>query len=103
MAAQGAYFLRERAKSEGGTVKTVKQEFSMEQQGEGGRGSGSERGELIITPEAIVFSLSPEHRRQARECLRKSGEIRISFQEVSVTSLREIRELSEATVDPIVD
>lgn len=55
----------------------------------------SEHDKLIVTPSALVFSLSPEHRRQAEECLRKSGEIRLSFAEVSVSSLTEIRDLSE--------
>jgi hypothetical protein len=56
--------------------------------------SRSERGQLIVAPGAVIFSLSPEHRKQARECLRRSGEIRISIQELSVTSLTEVRELT---------
>ena len=58
------------------------------------QGFESKRGHVAITPEAIVFSLTPEHREQARDCLRKSGEIRLSFQELSTTSLTEIREMN---------
>jgi hypothetical protein len=54
----------------------------------------SKRGHLAITPGAIVFALTPEHREQARQCLEKSGEIHISFQELSATSLTEIREMN---------
>jgi hypothetical protein len=54
----------------------------------------SKEGHLAITPGAIVFALTPEHRKQARECLKNSGEIRISFQELSTTSLTEIREMN---------
>ena len=54
----------------------------------------SKRGHVAITPEAIVFALTPEHRERARECLKKTGEIRLSFQELSTTSLTEIREMN---------
>jgi hypothetical protein len=54
----------------------------------------SKQGHLAVTPDAIVFALTPEHRKQARECLERSGEIRISFQELSITSLTEIREMN---------
>ncbi len=54
-----------------------------------------EAGQVVFAQSAVVFSLSPEHRRQAQECLRKSGEIRFSFQELSVSNLGEIRDLSD--------
>ncbi len=60
----------------------------------GFEGLESRRGHLAITPSAILFSLTPEHREKARECLHKSGEIRISFAELSITSLTDIRELN---------
>jgi hypothetical protein len=54
----------------------------------------SKRGHLAITPGAIVFALTPEHVKKAHECLERSGEIRISFKELSTTSLIEIREMN---------
>lgn len=56
---------------------------------------GGESGQVVLTRSAVIFSLSPEHRRQAQECLRKSGEIRFSFQELSVSNLGEIRDISD--------
>jgi hypothetical protein len=57
--------------------------------------STSEPAQVVLTRSALIFSLSPEHRRQAQECLSKSGEIRFSFQELSVSNLGEIRDLSD--------
>jgi hypothetical protein len=52
------------------------------------------RGHLVVTPNALVFALTDEFREEAARCLERSGEIRISFTEVSVTNLTDIRELS---------
>jgi len=43
----------------------------------------------VITPAALVFYLSEEHQEKARECLKKSGKITISFKEITVTKLPE--------------
>jgi hypothetical protein len=52
------------------------------------------RPHVVVTPSTLVFSLAPEHLDQARQCIEKSGQLSISFKEVSVTNLTEIRELS---------
>jgi hypothetical protein len=57
------------------------------------------RAQRIVTPSALVFTLTPEHRRQAGECLRNSGEIRITFREISVTSLTDVREIDSMVID----
>ncbi|MEU8547245.1 ApyA family aminopyruvatide-related RiPP [Streptomyces roseoverticillatus] len=49
--------------------------------------------QVVVTPASVVFSLTPEHREKAQQCLDNSGQVRISFSEVSVTNLTEIREL----------
>lgn len=58
----------------------------------------SESPQVIVTPSSLVFSLTPEHQAKARGCLETSGEIRISFEQVSVTNLTEIRELGREGV-----
>ena len=40
-----------------------------------------------ITSKSITFSLTPAEVKAARECLKKSGEIRYSFKEVRVSKL----------------
>lgn len=52
------------------------------------------QGHLLFSPSAVVFSLSPEHRRAAAKCLRSNGEIRISFKDVAITDLTGIRVLN---------
>jgi hypothetical protein len=47
-------------------------------------------GHLMFSPSAVVFTFTDEHRRQAAKCLRESGEIRISFRDISVTDLSHI-------------
>ncbi|UUU37480.1 hypothetical protein [Streptomyces sp. NBC_00162] len=58
----------------------------------------TEGPQVIVTPSSLLFTLTPEHREKARSCLETSGEIRISFEEVSVTNLTEIRELGREGV-----
>ncbi len=60
---------------------------------ESGMAKYEDAAQVVVTPASVVFSLTPEHREQAQRCLEKSGEVRISFSEVSVTNLTEIREL----------
>ncbi len=47
---------------------------------------------VVVTPASVVFSLSAEHQAKARKCLEESGEIKMSFREISVTNLTDIRE-----------
>lgn len=46
-----------------------------------------EESHLVVTPEALVISLGPEHQREAKACLERSGEIRFSLREVAVSEL----------------
>lgn len=60
--------------------------------------SKGEPTQVVLARNAVVFSLSPEHREKAQECLRKSGEIRFSFQELTVSNLGEIRDLDDGVL-----
>lgn len=51
-------------------------------------------GHLLFSPSAVVFGFSDEHRKSAAKCLRENGEIRISFQDLTVTDLSHIRVLN---------
>lgn len=51
-------------------------------------------GHMLFSPSAVVFALSPEHRRQAAKCLRSNGEIRLSFKDVAITDLTGVRLLN---------
>jgi hypothetical protein len=46
---------------------------------------------VVVTPQALVVSLSEADQRAAKQCLEKSGEVRFSMREVSVTNLPEAR------------
>lgn len=48
---------------------------------------------VVITPTGISFVFNEEDQRRARECLERSGEIRINFGEISLSSLTEVRRL----------
>lgn len=52
------------------------------------------RGHLMFSPSAVVFSFSDEHRKQAASCLRRNGEVKISFSDISITDLSGIRQLN---------
>jgi len=71
----------------------------MEENYEAGRGSEElapefTGGHVLFSPSAVVFAFSDDHRRQAAKCLRENREIKISFRDITVTDLSEIRELS---------
>jgi hypothetical protein len=57
-------------------------------------------GHVMFSPSAVVFAFSDDHRRQASKCLRENGEIKLSFRDISVTDLSEIRAISGG--DPVV-
>lgn len=52
---------------------------------------GEHETHIIATPQALVITLSEEHRRAARQCMETSGRITFSMEEVSVTKLPELR------------
>jgi len=55
---------------------------------------------VVMTPTGVTFVLNEEDQRQARRCLERSGEIRINFGEVTVSSLSEIRRLERFADKP---
>jgi hypothetical protein len=42
---------------------------------------------IVVTPHALVVTLSPAMQRSAQECLKRSGKVTFSMKEVSVTRL----------------
>jgi hypothetical protein len=55
---------------------------------------------IVMTPTGVTFVLNEEDQRHARRCLERSGEIRINFGEVRVSSLSEIRRLEHFAGTP---
>jgi hypothetical protein len=45
------------------------------------------RGNVKLTPSSVAFTLNAEQKQQAKRCLAETGQIRLSFKEVSVTKL----------------
>ncbi|HEU5269364.1 MAG TPA: hypothetical protein VFU36_05510 [Jatrophihabitans sp.] len=50
-------------------------------------------GHVLFSPSAVVFTFTDTHRQHAAKCLRENGEIKISFRDISVTDLSDIRAL----------
>jgi hypothetical protein len=46
-----------------------------------------EQHETIVTQNAIVISLTEAHKQQMQRCIKRSGEVKITFREISVTKL----------------
>jgi hypothetical protein len=44
-------------------------------------------GRHQVKKDQIVFNLTDEQQKQAEECLRKSGQVKITFKEITVTQL----------------
>jgi uncharacterized protein YccT (UPF0319 family) len=44
-------------------------------------------GRHHVKKDQIVFNLTHEQQKQAEECLRKSGHVKITFKEITVTQL----------------
>ena len=42
---------------------------------------------IVVTPHALVVTLSPDMQRTAQECLKRSGKVTFTMKEVSVTRL----------------
>jgi hypothetical protein len=59
--------------------------MSEEKPGSYSESAGEHRS--VVTPHALVIPLTEEHRRQARECLDRSGSITFKVKEISVTRL----------------
>jgi hypothetical protein len=47
--------------------------------------------QVVATPHALVITLGNEHKEQARACLEKSGEVKFSLKEISVSELPQTR------------
>jgi hypothetical protein len=71
--------------------------MSSEPPTRGAEGAGGH--EAIVTPSALVIPLEEHHRRQAKECLDRSGSVKFSFKEISATSLTGVAELAEVIID----
>jgi hypothetical protein len=46
-----------------------------------------EEHEAIVTHNAILISLTEAHKQQMQACIERSGEVKITFREISVTQL----------------
>jgi len=57
--------------------------------GTGGHGGQPQYGrhQVEVKKDQIVFHLSEEKQKQAAECLKNNGHIKITFKEISVTQL----------------
>ena len=60
--------------------------------------SSSGEHKAVVTPHALVIPLLDEHRRQAKECLERSGSVTIKFNEISATSLTDVVDLATPVV-----
>jgi hypothetical protein len=58
----------------------------------------SDERQGVVTPNALVIPLTDEDRRQARECLDRSGRITIKFKEISATRLTDIVDISDMVI-----
>ena len=52
-----------------------------------GKGGGRQLSQTYVTADEIRVELSDEAKQQAQECLRRTGSIKITFREISVTQL----------------
>jgi hypothetical protein len=71
----------------------------MSEQSSGSYGDSSDEPQAVVTPYALVIPFTEEHRRQAKECLERSGSIKISFKEISATSLTDVVDLAPIIID----
>jgi hypothetical protein len=51
------------------------------------------RGHVVVTPSAVVFTLTDEHREAMKHCLDTNGRVSFTFREVSVSDLMEAKAL----------
>ena len=42
---------------------------------------------IVVTPHAVVITLSEQHRQEAQKCLERSNKITFKIREISATSL----------------
>jgi hypothetical protein len=62
------------------------------------RGDADE-SHVVVTPSALVVSLSKSQQQKARKCLEESGEVKFSLREVSVTRLVDSQITKSVEVD----
>jgi hypothetical protein len=43
--------------------------------------------QVIITHQAVVISLTEAHKQQMQRCIERSGEVKFTFKEISITRL----------------
>jgi hypothetical protein len=43
--------------------------------------------QLVVTHQAILISLTEAHKQQMQRCLERSGEVKFTFKEISITRL----------------
>ena len=55
---------------------------------------------VIMTPTGVTFLLSEEDQEQARRCLEESGKVTINFGEIRVSSLNEVRRITDIGAVP---
>jgi len=42
---------------------------------------------VVVTPGAVVVTFTEDQKKQAEECLKKSGHVKITFKEIKATTL----------------
>jgi hypothetical protein len=45
------------------------------------------KSQVIVTQQAVLISLTDAHKQQMQRCLERSGEVKVTFKEISVTRL----------------
>lgn len=46
----------------------------------------------VVTPSAVVIPLTEDQQKQAQECIAKSGHVKFSIKEITVTKLPETKD-----------
>ena len=49
--------------------------------------SRSPKHEVVVTHNAILISLTEDHSQKMQRCIERSGEVKFTFKEISVTKL----------------
>jgi hypothetical protein len=55
------------------------------------REPGASETHILATDRVFVFALPKHHQEAAQKCLERSGEVRFSIKEVSLTNLPQVR------------
>jgi len=51
------------------------------------RPSSAKQTEIIITDGAVVVPMTPQLKRKIEACIKKSGSVKIGFEEISITKV----------------